>query len=338
LGGAVSCAAVCNGESRRDARDLAGSKMNGDLPLVSVVIPAYNHADYLDEAIRSVLDQDYPNVELIVLDDGSTDDTSEVLEKYTGRFYWETQENMGQYATLDKGWRMSEGEVLAYLSADDVLLPNAIGTSVRHLFANPDAVLTYCDYYLIDASSSVIRKVRAPEFDYKEMVAKLICSPGPGAFFLRSAYDATGEWDASLRQIGDYDYWIKLGLRGRFVKIPEMLAALRVHEGSQTFAATDEGKSEEYVRVISDYYETQPVPPDVLAAKDEALSNARIFAARAHLRSKRYLLGLHRLYEGLSLYPKNLSVRTARILAHGLFNHVRHAIGQRKAKKSRKQR
>jgi len=310
--------------------------MNDDLPLVSVVIPAYNHARYLDEAIRSVLHQDYSNVELIVLDDGSTDDTRGVLEKYTGQFYWETQENMGQYATLDKGWRMSEGEVLAYLSADDVLLPNAIGTSVRHLLANPDAVLTYCDYYLIDASSYVIRTVRVPEFNYKEMVAKVICPPGPGAFFLRSAYDATGEWDASLRQIGDYAYWIRLGLRGRFVRIPEVLGSLRVHDESQSFAATDEGKSEEWVSVVSNYFETQPVPPDVRAAKGEALSNAYIFAARAHIRSKRYLLGLERLYEGLSLYPKNLSVRTARIIAHGLFNHVRHGIGQRMAKRYRK--
>jgi len=74
----------------------------------------------------------------------------------------------------------------------------------------------------------------------------------------------------------------------------------------------------------------------VRAAKDEALSNAYIFAARAHIRSKRYLLGLKRLYKGLSLYPKNLSVRTARIIAYGLFNHVRHGIMQRMAKRSRK--
>ena len=309
--------------------------VNENLPLVSIVIPAYNYADYLDEAIQSVLDQDYPNVELIVLDDGSTDHTREVLEKYTGRFYWETQENMGQADTLNKGWQRSKGEILGRLSADDVLLPDAVSTSVRHFLANPAAVLTYCGYYLIDPSSSVIRRVNAPEFDYKEMVRQLVCPPGPGAFFLRDAYEATGEWNASLRQVLDLDYWLRLGLQGKFLRIPEALACFRIHEESQTFAPADEEKAEEWVRVVSNYYETQPVPSDVQAAKDEALSNGHILAARFHIRSKRYLLGLKRLYEGLSLYPRNLSIRTARIIAHGFLNHVRHRIMQRMVKESR---
>ncbi|MGH8678564.1 MAG: glycosyltransferase family 2 protein, partial [Burkholderiales bacterium] len=73
------------------------------LPLVSLVIPAYNHADYLAQAIESVLGQDYPQIELIVLDDGSTDSTRDVLAKYTGKFHWESHQNMGQANTLNKG-------------------------------------------------------------------------------------------------------------------------------------------------------------------------------------------------------------------------------------------
>lgn len=149
-------------------------------PLVSVVIPAYNLAGYLREAIESVLDQNYPNVELIVLDDGSTDHTREVLEKYTGRFHWETHPNMGQAATLNKGWRMSKGEILAYLSADDVLLPHAVATSVEYLLAKPDLVLTYCDFDLIDPSSKFIRRVTLSDFDYRKMVLRTIRPPGPG--------------------------------------------------------------------------------------------------------------------------------------------------------------
>jgi glycosyltransferase involved in cell wall biosynthesis len=325
-----------NGRTIRSARDLAEPEMNDDLPLVSMVIPAYNYADYLDEAIESILNQDYPNIELIVLDDGSTDNTREVLEKYRDRFYWETQENMGEADTLNKGWQMSRGEILSRLSADDVMLQGAISTSVKHLLANPDVVLTYCDYDLIDSNSRKVRRVNAPELDYREIVAKFICPPGPGAFFLADAFRATGPWNSSLKLSPDYEYWLRLGLQGRFLRIPEVLAAFRVHDESLSFAATDEQKSDEYVRVISNYYETQPVPLDVLEVKDEALSNAYIFAARAHIRSKRYLLGLKRLYKGLSLYPKNLSVRTARIIAHGLINHVRHGVKQRMAERSRK--
>ena len=303
----------------------------GRLPLVSVVIPAYNYAAYLDEALRSVLDQTYPKIELIVLDDGSTDATREVLERYDGRFHWETHENMGQANTLNRGWLMSEGGILAYLSPDDVLLPGAVETSVTRLLENPDAVLAYCDYYLIDEGSRVLRRVSAPDFDYREMVAKFVCPPGPGAFFRRDAFEAAGLWDGSYKQMPDYDYWLRLGLLGRFLRIPEALAAFRVHEGSLSFAATDEGRAEESVRAVANFYRRQEkeLPDGVVAAKDEALSNAHIFAARSHLRSGRYARGARRLFEGLVLYPRNLSPRTFRVVAHGLLNHVRHRVVQK---------
>lgn len=311
--------------------------MSSNLPLVSIVIPTYNYAAYLDEAIQSVLNQDYSDIELIVLDDGSTDDTREVLRRYGARFHWETQSNMGQANTLNKGWRMSKGEILGYLSPDDVLKPNAVSTSVKHLLASPDVVMTYCDYDLIDADSAFVRRVEAPEFDYRDMVVKFVCPPGPGAFFLRSAFEAAGPWNSAFRQIPDYDYWLRLGLQGRALRIPEVLASFRVHGQSQTFAQADKRKSEEYVKVISAYYGSEQVPPDLLAAKKEALSNAYIFSARSHLRSKRYGRGFSRLLEGLRLYPRNLSVRTARTIGHGLLNHVRHKVlRQRRAKWARK--
>ena len=308
--------------------------MSDDLPLASIVIPAYNHAGYLDEAIESVLAQDYPRVELLVLDDGSTDNTREVLEKYTGRFYWETQQNMGQSATLNKGWRMSEGEILAYLSADDVLLPAAASTSVKYLLANSNVVATYCDFDLIYADSTVVRRVKTPEYNYRDMVSRFVSPAGPGLFFRRGAFDATGGWNESLRRVPDYDYLLRLGLQGEFLRIPEVLAAFRIHEDSTTFGKTSESRADEFIRVMIDYYSAQQVPADVLAVKDKALSNAHIFAARAHFRSRRYKMGFERLSKGLYLYPRNLSLRTLKIIAHGFASHVRHRIMQRLMKTS----
>lgn len=296
-----------------------------ELPFVSIVIPTYNYARYLDEAVRSVISQDYPHVELLVLDDGSKDDTRRVLEKYTGQFYWETQENMGQAATLNKGWGMSKGEILAYLSPDDILLPGAIRTSVAHLSKNPNVVLTYCDYDLIDARSRPVRRVNSPKFDYREMVVRYVCPPGPGAFFRRSASEAAGGWDDSFRLSPDYDYWLRLGLQGEFLRIPEVLAGFRIHDASQSFAAADESKSDEYVQIISGYFKRQRVPTEVLDAKREALSNAYIVSARSHLRSGRYVKGLARLSRGATLHPPNLlRARTYKLLGHGLLNHLRY--------------
>src|SRR5947207_7126779 len=112
-------------------------------PLVSIVIPSYNHARYLEAAIESVLAQDYAQVELIVIDDGTTDGSAALLEKYRGRFRFEIQQNQGQAATVNRGWRLSRGELLGYLSADDALLPRAVSASVACLDRNPAAAICY---------------------------------------------------------------------------------------------------------------------------------------------------------------------------------------------------
>jgi len=298
-----------------------------EFPLVSIVIPAYNHGNYLDEAILSVLKQDYPNVELIVLDDGSTDNTSEVLQKYTGKFHWESQHNLGQVNSLNKGWQMSKGEILGFVSADDALLPGSVSKVVACLKANPDAVLAYCDFNLIDADSRVIRRVRTPEFSYDDMVVKVTCPPGPGAFFRRSAFEAVGLWDNSLKIMLDYDYWLRLGLKGRFVRIPEVLAQYRVHDTSQTFAGVDESKAREPVLIISHLFDTQPLPQRLLNRKSEALSNAYLVSAQLHFRGGHYLLAAEAVGHSLSFYPWNIfTIRAIRMMLNALFNQIGHRV------------
>ncbi len=300
--------------------------MKQDLPLVSIVIPAYNLSRYLAEAIESVLNQDYRNVELIVLDDGSTDDTRRVLEKYNGRFYWESQKNMGQANTLNKGFRMSKGEILSFLSADDILFPNAASTSVNGFLNNPDAVLTYSDFSLIDPDSSTIRRVRTPKFDYREMLAKFICPPGPRAFFRRADFESAGRWDSSLKQTMDYDLWLRLGLQGRFLRIPEVLAGYRVHEASQTFAAHGM-RAEEPVLVIKRFFETHSLSHDLIDVRNQALSSACLYSFQLYLRAGKYRLGYAKLRQAFSLYPRNLfTLRAVRLMLNVLFNRIGHRI------------
>ena len=294
-------------------------------PLVTIVIPAYNHGKYLKQAIDSVLNQDYRNIELIVLDDGSTDNTHKVLESYGNQFYWETQKNMGQANTLNKGWRMAKGEILAYLSADDVLLPQATSISVKCLLDHPKSVLCYGDFRLIDSDSRVIRKVVAPEYNYHEMVAKFICAPGPGAYFWRSAFDKTGGWDPSFRQNPDYECWLRLGLLGAFTHIHEQLAAFRVHEDSQTFAQATVERAEEALRVMEKYFLLPNVPAEIIANKHQTMANAHFVVAQLHLRSGRYGAGFLQIYKSIFISPRTLfSVRVLRMLANGVFNRLGH--------------
>ena len=294
------------------------------LPLVSIIIPAFNAAQYMNEAIDSILGQNYRNIELIVLDDGSTDDTAKIIMKHAAKLYWETHPNMGQANTLNKGWQMAKGEVFAYLSADDALLPNAVSTSIRYLLKHKDIVLTYCDYYLMDSDSRVFRKIHTPEFNYRDMVVKINCPPGPGAFFRIEAFLKAGLWNPRLQQTPDYDYWIRLGLEGRFLRIPEALAKFRVHEKSQSYAEPDESKSEEIVHILNRYFQTQKVPQKVMAERNTALSNANIVAARFHLRAERYRIALRRLLNAWRLNARCcFSLQTFRLLGNGLLYRLK---------------
>lgn len=296
-------------------------------PLVSIVIPTHNHARYLDEAIASVLSQTYAAVELIVLDDGSTDGTRALLEKYGDRFYWETHPNMGQANTLNKGWRLARGEILGYLSADDRLLPGSAQSAVELLQSRPDLVLTYCDFQLIDPHGKVIRTVSAPEYDYRDMVVNLSCPPGPGVFFRRSAFQSAGGWDPSLRQMPDYDYWLRLGLLGSFQRIPKVLAAFRVHESSLTFGASPPEGAEEPVRIIESYFRLSTAPAALRAERARALSSAHVVSAQLHLRAGRYTEAWLRVRTAYALSPESvLRPRTLRMLANGLLNRLGHRV------------
>jgi glycosyltransferase involved in cell wall biosynthesis len=301
--------------------------MSSPNPLVSIVVPCFNQGSYLRQAIESVLSQDYSRIELIVLDDGSTDDTRDVLVAYAGRFHYETHANMGQARTLNKGWGMSQGRFLSYLAADDFLLPGAVRTSVEKLLAYPEIVLTYCDFNIVGPKSHVLRQVRTAEFSYRDLALEIICQPGPGVFFRRDAFERAGFWDGLLRQIPDYEYWLRLGLEGPFIRIPKILAAYRVHDRSQSFAPISASGAEEIVNVISVHFRSTRLPPEIARAKPEAMSNAHIIAARLHLRSSRYLAALNHMKQAFALYPRGyLRLRTWQLLANGLLNRIAYKL------------
>lgn len=298
-----------------------------DLPLVSLVIPAYNHAFYLAEAVKSVLAQDYPKVELIVLDDGSTDDTAAVLAELGDGFYRETQANMGQSRTLTRGWSMAKGEVLGYLSADDMLEPSAVTSAVAALMRMPTVVATYCDFHLIDPESRWVRTVRLPEFSFEHMLARVTCPIGPGAFFRRSAYLQSGPWNPQYRQMPDYDFWLRIGLRGSIFHLPQVLAAFRVHEGSQTYSATDPERAAEPVLIVSGVLNESAARGLDRGLKECALASANLVSAQLHLRAGRLRSAWQCIQQAFRHSPKEvLSPRTLRKLANAAINRTAHRM------------
>lgn len=249
------------------------------LPLVTVITPAYNRAAYLDETIQSVLQQDYPRIEYIVLDDGSRDNTVEVLKKYDGQIAWESHPNMGETRTVNKGFAMSRGGIIGVVNSDDPLASNtAISTMVQAMIARPEVVVVYPDWDMIDSEGRAFRHETTFEYDYIDMVRWHHCVPGPGAFFCRKVVEQLGGRDPQFRYVGDFDFWLRAGLLGPFARIPQTLATFRVHEGSASVSQTGSLMAEEHIRLVNKYYGLPGLPEEFRRVKREAYSSAYYIA------------------------------------------------------------
>lgn len=198
------------------------------LPRVTLVTPSYNAAPYLRAAIDSVLAQDYPEIEYLVMDGGSTDGTVELLEGYGNKVRWISEKDNGQADAISRGFKQTSGEILGWLNADDVLKPGAVRKAVDTFRANPGAALIYGNADFIDDSGKLI----APCTVVEPFVRQRLLSYGdyiiqPAAFFSRAAYEAVGGLDACLHWAMDWDLWIRLAQDHEFVYVEPVLASYR---------------------------------------------------------------------------------------------------------------
>ena len=263
-------------------------------PLVSIVTPAYNRASYLDDTIQSVLEQSYPHIQYIVLDDGSTDNTKDVLEKYTGRLIWETHPNMGETRSVNKGFSLAKGEIVGVVNSDDPLLPGAISTIVGEMITNPELLVVYPDWMMIDEAGKTIQRITTYDYSYINMVRWHHCIPGPGTFFRRSVIDRLQGRDLQFRYVADFDFWLRAGLLGPFGRAPSTLATFRTHSDSASISAKGKAMGEEHIRLIEKLYQFPNLPPDVLRIQKEAYSSAYYIAGcvcgNAKTGKRRYFL------------------------------------------------
>ncbi|RWM42387.1 glycosyltransferase [Mesorhizobium sp.] len=272
-------------------------------PPVSLVVPAFNAAAYIGETIESLLVQDYPDLEITVVDDGSTDDTSDIVASFGARVKLHRQANAGQSAAMTTGWAMSTGEVLGYVSADDRLRPAAIRRCVEELMAHPEVVLVYPDFHIIDERSVLRSTLRPPDYSRRALYAKLHCLPGPGALFRRPAYEKAGSWRSDLRQIPDLDFFLRMGLEGSFYHLPEVLAEFRMHSASTTYRAVPFERGEEPQLMVDAFFQRKDLPDDIRRWERETRANANLLSAAIHGRSGRTGIALRRLTAAASHPP-----------------------------------
>lgn len=248
------------------------------LPLVTVITPTYNRADYIVETIESVLSQSYPNLEYIVLDDGSQDNSKEILGRYTGRIIWESHLNMGEVRTVNKGFEMTHGDIIGVVNSDDPLLPNAIASIVEFMVKNPQIGVVYPDWNMIDADGKVIDHIQTFDYSYINMLRWHHCMPGPGTFFRKEIVDGLRGRDTQFRYVSDFDFWLRAGLITRFARLPKTLATFRVHPDSASVGEANQNMAEEHIRLINKIFSLPNLSPNVLKIKREAYGSAYYIA------------------------------------------------------------
>jgi glycosyltransferase involved in cell wall biosynthesis len=209
-----------------------------DLPLVSIITPSLNQGKFIRDAIESVLTQDYPTLEYIVMDGGSIDDTLDILRSYGDRLTWISAPDGGQAEAVNAGFRLAKGDILGWLNSDDTYTPGAVKAAVHHLAANPDTAMVYGNAHYIDENNAITGTYPTEDFDVRRLAAAcIICQPT--AFIRRTALETVGMLDPALRYCMDYDLWIRVGSRFRIDRTTRFLANSRRHPETKSWSQRD---------------------------------------------------------------------------------------------------
>ncbi|MEN6434778.1 MAG: glycosyltransferase family 2 protein [Anaerolineaceae bacterium] len=210
------------------------------LPKVSIITPSYNQAPFLEDTIRSILDQDYPNLEYIIIDGGSTDGSIEIIKKYADRLaFWISEPDQGQTDAINKGFSHATGEIFAWLNSDDTYEPGAVRKALEALQKHPEVSMVYGEANFINNTGKVIGKFPAAQTDYQKLRNGFVHIPQQASFFRAKYYQKVAPLDTSFYFAMDYDLWVRLAELAPFVFVKDTWANFRLHDDAKSIAADD---------------------------------------------------------------------------------------------------
>ena len=198
-------------------------------PTVSVITPSYNQAQYLEKTIQSVLAQDYPEIEYIIVDGGSTDGSVEIIKRYQSKLaWWVSEADEGQASAINKGMARARGEIVAWINSDDLYLPRAITGAVASFRSNPKVNLVFGDAITIDAEGIPLKKLIFSDWGLIDLAAfRIICQPA--VFMRRDAFQAVKGLNLNYHFMLDHQLWIRIASLGPIKHEAAFWAAARHH-------------------------------------------------------------------------------------------------------------
>ncbi|MHB8643780.1 MAG: glycosyltransferase family 2 protein [Gaiellaceae bacterium] len=247
---------------------------------VSIVTPSYNQAQFLEETIVSVLEQDYPDIEYVVVDDGSTDGSLEIARSYESRLQkLVVQENAGQVAAINRGFGHVSGALMAYVNSDDTLLPGAVSEMVAEFEADPGLALVYGDALYTDAMSSRNGYLTSRAWDPPAMVRN--CDNHvvqPSSMWTRRAWELGGPFDERAYYYFDFEFYLRLSEHGSAKHVAKPWSTYRLHPTSKS-EGDQRQKARDQLRFADAFLMSDRLPEHLRAYVREGRANARIAAA-----------------------------------------------------------
>ncbi|OQY80541.1 MAG: hypothetical protein B6D40_12740 [Anaerolineae bacterium UTCFX3] len=290
------------------------------MTLVSIVVPSYNQVSFLETTLLSVLGQDYPRVETIVMDGGSTDGSADVIRSYEKRLaYWVSEKDAGQADAVNKGMARARGEIVAWLNSDDYYLPGAVRAALRAFERNPDALLVYGDMLAVDERGQTINSFRFKQLTLEDLLSFQIIGQ-PAVFMRRAAFERAGGLDLSYHFLLDHHLWIRIAAQGRILHVSQTWAAARYHAEAKNRARASEFGSEAF-RILKEVEQDAKLAPAFANIKRRARASAHRVDARYLLDGDRPSASLAAWTRAFFIYPP-VALARLNLLGSALLNLV----------------
>jgi glycosyltransferase involved in cell wall biosynthesis len=285
-----------------------------ELPLVSVVVPCLNRVHLIRPTLESILQQDYPRIECIVADGGSTDGTLDVLKEYGDRIRWFSGPDAGHADAINKGWHQSRGEILAWLNADDMwVAPGAVSEAVSYLREHPEVDLVYGECEAVDMDGRLIARSYHHDWDLEHAVVHCdYCIPQPASFIRRRVLERVGWLDKAFISKKDHELWLRVGLAGTIRHLPALLARERIGPGY--LAQRGDITARACVALTRKFFTLDGVPAGLRAQRRRALSNAYLEGMKWAFECGRHWRVVCAYFlRAVSIDPSNWSAAMARL-------------------------